>query len=96
MGQMARARQMRREARETDLGEKSLYKSMRARASPEFHAVVRVLRSLDFPIQVRQITLSLCRTRGTLLRNRYRDPTTDEEIKDVEASLQLFHIHVDS
>ena len=34
MGEMARAHRMRRVARETGLGEKSLYKSMRAGASP--------------------------------------------------------------
>ena len=34
MGRMARAHRMRRVARETGLGEKSLYKSMRAGASP--------------------------------------------------------------
>ena len=52
MGQMARAHRMRRVARETGLGEKSLYKSMRAGASPEFNTVLRVLRSLGFRLQV--------------------------------------------
>ena len=52
MGQMARAHRMRRVARETGLGEKSLYKSMRAGASPEFNTVLRVLRSLGFQLQV--------------------------------------------
>ena len=52
MGQMARAHRMRRAARETGLGEKSLYKSMRAGASPEFNTVLRVLRSLGFHLQV--------------------------------------------
>ena len=66
MGQMARAHRMRRVARETGLGEKNLYKSMRAGASHEFNTVLRVLRSLGFPIQVRQITLRLCQTKGTL------------------------------
>ena len=51
MGQMARAHRMRRVARETGLGEKSLYKSMRAGASPEFNTVLRVLRSLGFRLQ---------------------------------------------
>ena len=46
MGEMTRAHRMRRVARETGLGEKSLYKSMRAGASPEFNTVLRVLRSL--------------------------------------------------
>ena len=55
MGQMARAHRMRRLARETGLGEKSLYKSMRAGASPEFHTVLRVLRSLGFQLQVHPI-----------------------------------------
>ena len=52
MGEMARAHRMRRLARETGLGEKSLYKSMRAGASPEFNTVLRVLRSLGFRLQV--------------------------------------------
>ena len=52
MGEMARAHRMRRVARETGLGEKSLYKSMRAGASPEFNTVLRVTRALGFRIQV--------------------------------------------
>lgn len=52
MGEMARAHRIRRVARETGLGEKSLYKSMRAGASPEFNTVLRVLRSLGFQLQV--------------------------------------------
>ena len=52
MGEMARSHRMRRVARETGLGEKSLYKSMRAGASPEFNTVLRVLRSLGFRLQV--------------------------------------------
>ena len=52
MGEMARAHRMRRVARETGLGEKSLYKSMGAGASPEFNTVLRVLRSLGFRLQV--------------------------------------------
>ena len=52
MGQMARIHRMRRVARETGLGEKSLYKSMRAGASPEFNTMLRVLRSLGFRLQV--------------------------------------------
>ena len=56
MGQMARAHRMRRVARETGLGEKSLYKSMRAGASPEFKTVLRVLRSLGFRLQVNPVT----------------------------------------
>ena len=55
MGQMARAHRMRRVARETGLGEKSLYKSMRAGASPEFNTVLRVLRSLGFCLQVHPV-----------------------------------------
>ena len=55
MGQMARAHRMRRVARETGLGEKSLYKSMRAGAGPEFNTVLRVLRSLGFRLQVHPI-----------------------------------------
>ena len=52
MGQMTRVHQMRRVARETGLGEKSLYKSMRPGASPEFNTVLRVLGSLGFHLQV--------------------------------------------
>ena len=48
MGQIARAYRMRLLTRVTGLGEKSLYKSMRAGASPEFNAVLRVLSSLNF------------------------------------------------
>ena len=55
MGQMARAHRMKRVARETGLGEKSLYKSMRAGASPEFNTVLKVLRSLGFTLHVRPI-----------------------------------------
>ena len=55
MGEMARAHRMRRVARETGLGEKSLYKSMRAGASPEFNTVLRVLRSLGFRLQVHPV-----------------------------------------
>ena len=52
MGRMTRAHRMRRVAQETGLGEKSLYKSMRAGASPEFNTMLRVLRSLGFRLQV--------------------------------------------
>ena len=55
MGEMARAHRMRRVARETGLGEKSLYKSMRAGASPEFNTILRVLRALGFRLQVTPI-----------------------------------------
>ena len=52
LGRMARAHRMRRVARETGLGEKSLYKSMRAGASPEFNTVLKVTRALGFQLQV--------------------------------------------
>ena len=55
MGQMTRAHRMKRVARETGLGEKSLYKSMRAGASPEFNTVLKVLRSIGFTLQVTSI-----------------------------------------
>ena len=55
MGEMARAHRMRRVARETGLGEKSLYKSMRAGANPEFNIVLRVLRALGFRLQVTSV-----------------------------------------
>ena len=51
LGQMTRAHRMRRVAQETGLGRESLYKSMRAGASPEFATVLRVLRSLGFRLQ---------------------------------------------
>ena len=52
LGRMARAHRMRRVARETGLGEKSLYKSMRAGARPEVGTVIRVLRALGYKLQV--------------------------------------------
>ena len=55
MAAMTRAHRMRRVAQETGLGEKSLYKSMRAGASPEFNTVLRVLRSLGFRLQVHPV-----------------------------------------
>ena len=55
MAQMTRAHQMKRVAQETGLGRESLYKSMRAGASPEFATVLRVLRSLGFRLQVHPI-----------------------------------------
>lgn len=56
MGQMARSHRIKRVAQETGLGEKSLYKSMRAGASPEFNTVLKVLRSLGFTLQVTPIS----------------------------------------
>ena len=56
MGQMTRAHRMKRVARETGLGRESLYKSMRAGASPEFSTVLRVLRALGFRLQVTPIS----------------------------------------
>ena len=58
LGRMARAHRMKRLARETGLGEKSLYKSMRAGASPEFNTVLRVTRALGFRLQVTPIAES--------------------------------------
>ena len=55
VGEMARAHPMRRVARETGLGRESLYKSMRAGASPEFNTVLKVLRSLGFRLQATPI-----------------------------------------
>jgi len=52
LGRMARAHRMRRIARETGLGEKSLYKSMRAGARPEVGTVIRVLGALGYRLQV--------------------------------------------
>ena len=52
LGEMARAHRMRRVAQETGLGRESLYKSMRAGASPEFNTVLRVLRALGYRLQV--------------------------------------------
>ena len=55
LGEMARGRRMRRVAQETGLGRESLYKSMRAGASPEFNTVLKVLRALGFRLQVTSI-----------------------------------------
>ena len=55
LGEMARAHRMRRVAQETGLGRESLYKSMRAGASPEFNTVLKVLRSLGYRLQVTPI-----------------------------------------
>ena len=52
LGRMARAHRMRRLAQETGLGEKSLYKSMRAGARPEIGTVIRVLCALGYRLQV--------------------------------------------
>ena len=52
LGRMARAHRMRRLAQQTGLGEKSLYKSMRAGARPEIGTVTRVLVALGFRLQV--------------------------------------------
>ena len=52
LGEMTRAHRMKRVAQETGLGRESLYKSMRAGASPEFNTVLRVLRALGFRLQV--------------------------------------------
>ena len=58
LGRMARSHRMKRVARETDLGEKSLYKSMRAGASPEFNTVLKVTRALGLRLQVTPIAES--------------------------------------
>ena len=52
LGEMTRAHRMRRVAQETGLGRESLYKSMRAGASPEFATVLKVLRALGLRLQV--------------------------------------------
>lgn len=52
LGRMARAHRMRRLAQETGLGEKSLYKSMKAGARPEIGTVIRVLGALGYRLQV--------------------------------------------
>ena len=56
MGEMTRAHRMRRVAQETSLGRESLYKSMRAGASPEFSTVLKLLRALGFRIQVHPVS----------------------------------------
>ena len=48
---MARALRMRRIAQETGLGEKSLYKPVRAGARPEVGIVISVLGALGFRLQ---------------------------------------------
>ena len=52
---MARAHRMKRLAQQTGLGEKSLYKSMRAGARPEVGTVLRVLGALGFRLQAHPI-----------------------------------------
>ena len=49
-GRMARARRMRGIAQETGLGEKILYKSMRAGAWPEVGIVIRVVGAPGLPV----------------------------------------------
>ena len=56
LGRMARAHRMKRVSEETGLGRESLYKSMRAGASPEFATVLKVTRALGFRLQVVPIT----------------------------------------
>ena len=51
LGEMARAYRINRIAYETGLGRESLYKSMRAGASPEFATVLKVLNSLGLRLQ---------------------------------------------
>ena len=55
LGEMTRAHRMRRVARETGLGRESLYKSMRAGASPEFATVLKVARALGLHLQVEPV-----------------------------------------
>ena len=52
LGRMTRSHRMRRVAQETGLGRESLYKSMRAGASPEFATVLKVTRALGFRLEV--------------------------------------------
>lgn len=52
LGRIARAHRMRRIAQQTGLGEKSLYKSMKAGARPEVGTVIRVLGALGYRLQV--------------------------------------------
>ena len=55
LGRMARVHRMKRVSEETGLGRESLYKAMRAGASPEFATVLKVTRALGFRIQVTPI-----------------------------------------
>ena len=55
LGDMTRAHRMVRVAYETGLGRESLYKSMRAGASPEFATVLKVLDALGFRLQVQPV-----------------------------------------
>ena len=48
---MGRAHRMKRIAQQTGLGEKSLYKSMRAGARPEAGTVLRILGALGYRLQ---------------------------------------------
>ena len=55
LGEMTRAHRMRRVAQETGLGRESLYKSMRAGASPEFATVLKVARALGLHLRVEPV-----------------------------------------
>ena len=55
LGDMTRANRMRRVAQETGLGRESLYKSMRAGASPQFATVLKLTPALGFYLQVEPI-----------------------------------------
>ncbi len=51
LGRMTRAYGMRRVAQQTGLGRESLYKSMKAGATPEIGTVLRVLLAMGFQLQ---------------------------------------------
>ena len=55
LGEMARAHRIRRVAEETGLGRESLYKSMRAGASPELATVLKVTHALGLRLQVEPV-----------------------------------------
>ena len=51
LGQIARAHRIRRIAQQTGLGEKSLYRSMRAGARPQAGTALRVLGALGYRLE---------------------------------------------
>ena len=57
IGRMARTQGMGGVALDTGLGRESLYKSMRAGASPEFSTVIKVLRALGLSLQAVPATI---------------------------------------
>ena len=87
MGEMACAHRMRRVARETGLCWKSLHKSMRAGASPEFNTVLRVLRSLGFRLRVRHADRAVGVVQHQVLQSKGGGPFLHSQGADADAGI---------